>query len=208
MKTTFAATCAVALILAGCQGGTEPAAPPTSQDALTTTDAAPTTAMSDDVEATSEAIGDADATTEAGGPPELPDEATEDSESGAEAFALHYVDMINYTSRHPEVGLLEPLAAEGCKSCANHEDSVAYSEEHKERLSADLFEVFESIALHNPTESKATVRVAVSQVGQDVLGEDNKVVDQIQDREATMVFTMTWRDGWLVDEIQAQLDES
>src|SRR5690606_1136375 len=105
---------------------------------------------------------------------ELPEEANEDSESGAEAFALHYVDMINYTSRHPEVGLLEPLAAEGCKSCANHEDSVEYMVEHGETMEEDGLEVLDSVSLHEPANSVATVRIRTLQVEQSVLGPDGE----------------------------------
>nr|WP_306239254.1 DUF6318 family protein [Ornithinimicrobium cryptoxanthini] len=175
---------------------------------MTTTDPAPTTAAPpDDVEETSSSpAGDATETTEASGPPQMPDEAKEDSESGAEAFALHYVDLINYTSRHPEVGLLEPLGADGCKSCVNHEDSVAYSQQHQETLAKDLFLVAESISLHNPSASTATVRVAVEQIGQDVTDGAGDVVDRIESRTATMVFTLTWTDAWQVDEIQVQLE--
>lgn len=112
----------------------------------------------------------------------------------------------NYTSRHPKVGLLEPLGADGCKSCANHEDSVEYSAAHEESLTTDLFAVSESVSLHNPTDSTATVRVAVDQIGQDVVGNGGDVVDTLPDREATMVFTLQWDDRWLVTEIQAQLE--
>lgn len=202
------AALATALVLAGCQSETEPAPPPPSEDALTTTDApaedtAPATSPPpDDVEETSaEPTTEAPETTEDSGPPEFPVEAQEDSESGAEAFALHYIDMINYTSRYPEVGLLGALSSDGCASCRNREDSVAYSSEHGERMERDLFAVIESVPLHSPADSSAIVRVGVQQIAQDVFDEDDSVVDTIDDREATLVFELAWSGEWLVDEV-------
>lgn len=207
MKTTFVASCAAALVLAGCQGSSEPSPPPTSQDALTTTDTAPTTAAPpDDVEVTSSAPEeDAAETTGASGPPEMPDEAKEDSESGAEAFALHYVDLINYTSRHPEVGLLASVSSESCSSCSNRESSVSYSAEHGEQMKEDLFIVGDSVSLHDPSASTAMVRIDVEQVGQDVVNGDGDVVDTITKQHATLVFDLSWSNRWSVDEIRVDV---
>nr|WP_281496938.1 DUF6318 family protein [Ornithinimicrobium sp. F0845] len=202
---------AVAALLAGCQGNAEPADPPTSQDALTTTsDPEPTTQAPppDDVDETSSPPDDVVETTDAGGPPTLPDEAKEDSEAGAEAFALHYIELINYTSRHPEVGLLEPLATDNCEACENHEASVAYSAEHKETIAQNLFEVSDSVSLHNPTDSVANIRVEVAQVGQDVVDQDGQVVDRLGDHLATMSFSLVWDGGWKVEDLRAELHQS
>lgn len=208
MKHQLTALVAAVAVLSSCSGGGDPADPPTSQDSLTTTsdattsDVATTTAPPDDTEETSAPADDVTATTEAGGAPEMPEEAKEDSESGAEAFALHYVDLINYTSKHPEVGLLGPLGADDCGSCQNRESSVAYSLEHGERMMKDLFTVGDSVSLHDPAGSSALVRVNVTQVGQDVIADGGEVVDTIEDRQATLVFDLTWSDGWNIQEIQ------
>ncbi|WP_109472952.1 DUF6318 family protein [Ornithinimicrobium cavernae] len=204
MKKTLLALAALTGLLAGCQGSAAPADPPASQDALTT-DTEPTTADAepstggppDDVEDTS-----APPETEAEGPPELPEEAKEDSEAGAEAFALHYIEMINYTGRYPEVGLLEPFASETCKSCANHEDSVAYMVEHGETMEKDGLDVGTSVSLHQPADSEALVRVPITQVPQPVLGPEQEITDEIDKIDATMVFDLEWQqDHWIIREI-------
>lgn len=202
-----------AVLLAGCQGDSEPADPPSSQDSLTTatpttSDAAPTTeAPADDVEQTT-APSDTVETTEASGPPVMPEEAQEDSEAGAEVFALHYVDLINYTSKFPEVGLLEPLAADGCASCENHEAAVSYMVEHGEWMEQDGLEVKDSVSLHRPGDSEANVRVQVRQVPQEVFGKDGEVTDEIGEQEVVMDFELSWVDNsWTVLEIRVDLGE-
>lgn len=211
-----AAAVGIVLLLTGCDSGAEPSPPPPSEDALTTTtepvdDPVPTTSPPpDDVEETtapppldtseSTAVDDS-------GPPELPDEAQEDSESGAEAFALHYIDIINYTGRYPEVGLLEPLAAEGCLSCSNHEDAVAYMVDHGESVELDGLEVGEVAPLHKPGEGLARVRVPTSQAAQPVLGNDGEIVDNVPAMDATLVLDLVWNDGWLVSEIRVDLGQ-
>ena len=80
MKTQLTALVATVALLASCSGGDDPADPPTSQDALTTTsdvapttstgDTAPTTAPPDDTGATWGPAGDVTAKAEGGGAPE------------------------------------------------------------------------------------------------------------------------------------------
>src|SRR5699024_9865753 len=192
---------ATAALLAGCQDTAEPADPPsdeemgTSDAAPTTADAAPETqAPPDDVQQTSEAPEQA--APEPDGPPEMPEVAREDSEAGAEAFALHYVDLINYTGKYPEIGILEPLSADSCESCTNHEDSVSYSAKHHETLRGNIFAISDSVALHDPTNSVADVRLQVTQLSQDVLDADGNVVDTIEEKDATMVLGLTWDQEW------------
>lgn len=150
MTTNAAVTVlAAAALLAGCQGSTDPSDPPTSQDALTTTDdvapttgdAAPTTQPPDDVQETSSAPSDTVETTDAGGPPPMPEEATEDSEAGAEAFALHYVDLLNYSAMTPAEGLIDPLASDDCATCEGFEEMMATYSDSKQHAAGPIVTV-------------------------------------------------------------------
>lgn len=210
MRATTATALVLAVLLVGCQGDPEPADPPTSQDALTTTDAAPTTDAppSDDVSETSAAPDDVAVTTDAGGPPTLPDEARENTEAGAEAFALHYLAVVNFTSRTPTPGLIEKLSAGGCLSCENRANSVRYSADNHEHTERDLFDVNDSVALYDPGRSTAVVRVDVQQIAQDVFSAEGDVVDTIDEQSATLVFDLAWDAGWSVTEIQVDLPSS
>lgn len=165
-------------VVAACSGDTEPADPPTPTDSLTTvtasppdtdTDTATETAPSSTTESPTESPSESSTepstepptTSEAGGVPTMPEEAKEDTEAGAEAFALHYIDLINYTGMNPETGVLEPLAADGCKSCENHEASVAYGVENGDYLLNETFEVRDTVALFDASSSTATVRASI-----------------------------------------------
>ena len=183
-------------LLAGCGQTVEPSPPPTSEDALTTTSAA-----ADETEAAPTTEAPETEEPEAEGPPEMPDEATEQTEAGAEAFALHYIDLINYKGMHPQTGLLEPLGADGCKSCANHEETVQYSVEHSEVLSAPLW---------SPNDTKATlfaaddavVHVDVKQHALEVLDASGSAVDKVPAGNYELVFELQPADPWRIKSIK------
>lgn len=128
MKRTVPFVLIGVLAVAGCGGNDEPAPMPTPEESLTTATAVP---PADDTEQTSTAPADDDPTTSApddveatSAPPDA--DIDEDSEAGAEAFARHYIELINQTGMEPEEGVLEPLGAPGCKSCDNYAANVSY----------------------------------------------------------------------------------
>lgn len=120
---TVVAACVSLALLSGCEGSPKPSPPPASQDALTTTTATPTP-DGDEVEATTEAAPTTEAPADAG-PPEMPAEAKEQTEAGAEAFALHYIDYLDWAYRYGDPAELSSLSLRDCKSCANLEDGVS-----------------------------------------------------------------------------------
>lgn len=210
MKTKMLTLLAVAALAAGCSGGEEPADPPTSDAALTTSEAtpvadpAPTTETPDDVSQTS-AAPDVSETTVDSGPPELPPEAQEDSEAGAAAFAEHYIDMINYTSKYPEVGLLDKLSSENCEVCANFEDTVATSVETGEVSMKNIFEISETVSLYRAAESAADVRVTTHQNEQDIINTGGEAVEHIEPAEGVLAFSMSWNHAWTVDDLRIEV---
>ena len=108
---------------------------------------------------------------------------------GAEAFAIHYLEMVNYTGRHPEEGLLEPLAAEGCKSCANHEEAVAYGVEYGDYLLEDTFVLDTADTIF--TGDGARVSVPITQPEQ-TFYRDNEPIDRVAEfAEATLIVRVT-----------------
>lgn len=194
-RTAILAAIAGTIALTGCTDSPEPAAPPTSQGALTTA----TTEPAEDDAATSEAAATTEAP-EADGPPQMPAQANEQTEEGAEAFALYYVNLINYTGTDPELGLLEPLAAESCTSCANHEESVAYAVENGQYLALEPLKIDKPTSIFTGDTSR--VSIPVEQVAQAYLGEDGNPTDRdLPGEVATLVVRVLWEDGWLVSEI-------
>lgn len=212
MRTPAPALLIAAALLTGCNGGAEPSAPPSSEDALTTsspapaptTDTAPTTgAPGDDVELTT-APGDAVETTEAGGPPVLPEEAQEDSESGAEAFALHYLDLLNYAATTPAQGLIDPLASDECETCGGFQEMINTYVSNDERAAGPILQIEGSRAISNGLtttvflDSVQTVPATLDAAG-DVATASGDPTD------FTMVMTVTREaEGWTVSAIQVQ----
>ncbi len=113
-RIAAALTCMSVALLAACSTP-EPSPAPTPESSVgSTTDASEATATStpdDSVQTTSPGVG-ADP-----GVPELPPEAMEDTEDGAEAFVQHYIDLLNYTGQFPQAGVIEPYGTENCLTC-------------------------------------------------------------------------------------------
>jgi hypothetical protein len=80
----------------GCDDGQEPQSPPESEDSVGVADDAEATTSGPDKGSAKSGPEDVARQTADPGVPEMPAEATEDSEVGAEAFAAYYVELINH----------------------------------------------------------------------------------------------------------------
>ncbi|KUG53620.1 hypothetical protein AVL62_02230 [Serinicoccus chungangensis] len=201
-RTAIIAAAASLLLLPACTDQSEPSPMPTSEDALTTATEEPE--EPDDVAATSEPMETDEGTSEpaAEGPPEMPAEAQEQTEEGAEAFALHYVGLINYTGVQPELGLLEPLAADDCESCRNHEDSVSFSVENGDYLAEPPLSIGDPSSIFTGESSR--VAVPVEQNAQAYLRDGEETDRVLGDEAVTLIIRTVWNDGWLVEEITVE----
>ena len=194
MRTTVAAAvAALALGLAGCSDSGQPSPPPTQDQPTTTSspaDTSPTTKAAPTTEAPSETAST-----------NLPPEATEDSEAGAEAFALHYIELINQTGQNPEPGVLEPLSEETCKTCKNFEENVEYliaNELHNDGPAARVHSV-------NAVNLGATTNVELTfdQLQVNVVDGAGDVAHSYElEENVTFVFRLRYQDGWLIEEIR------
>lgn len=52
--------------------------------------------------------------------PALPELAEDDSPAGAEAFARHYIEVLNYSALTGDTALLEELSADDCSGCIKY----------------------------------------------------------------------------------------
>lgn len=123
------------VLLAACDNQTEPAAPPTTQDALTTATATPNPTP-DEVDVTTEAAPTtaeaAPTTTEPttaepaadDGPPEMPEEAKEQTDAGAEAFVRHWVASLDHVYAGGSADTVLALSGPDCQSCSALVDGV------------------------------------------------------------------------------------
>jgi hypothetical protein len=191
--TVAAAVAALALGLAGCSDSGQPSPPPTPDQPTTTSspaDTSPTTEAAPTTEAPSETAST-----------NLPPEATEDSEAGAEAFALHYIELINQTGQNPERGVLEPLADETCKTCKNFAGNVEYLITNGLHNDGPAARVHDARAVD--LGSTTNVEVTFDQLQVDVVDADGEVSHSYElEENVTFVFRLAYRDGWVIQEIR------
>ncbi len=224
MRTTASLLLVVGLSLSACNSEPEPADVPTPTDSLTTdtesetgpettsptsdemsTTSEPATNSPPDDETTTTSPPDDEATTsQAAGIPELPDEATEDSEAGAEAFALHYIDLLNATGIEPQTGVLEPLAADSCDTCANYEGNIQHLQDNNLRNSGTA--VIVRAASATLVGEGAVVFLEADQLAHDVIASDDTVARSYEEIQgATFQLDLGRGDGgWIVNKIAVQ----
>ena len=169
-RLSIAAATASLTLLAGCSAPTAPAQPPAAEDALTTSAPPADAAATTEAEPTEEA--------EADEPPEMPAEAMEQTEAGAEAFVAHYLETLNDARKSGDTERLTALAAESCESCANFEASAQDGSERPLE-----FRVGEGLIAG----SSAVVRVNVRD----------------GNASGTAVFNLIWSDSWVVETVTA-----
>lgn len=196
-RTPIAAAVASLGLLAACDTSGEPSAPPTAQDALTTATSSPP----EDEVVTSELVTEEPTTEvpEAEGPPEMPAEAMEQTQAGAEAFVEHYVALINYTGSSPEIGLLEPLGGPSCESCRNHEASVEYAVENGDYLDKDTWSL--GAVESSFSEDAARIQVDLSQSAQPYLRDGEPIDRALESAQETLIFRLDWDGSWRIQEI-------
>ncbi|TQM96309.1 hypothetical protein FB476_1173 [Ornithinimicrobium humiphilum] len=175
-RSAIAMSAALGLaVLAGCGSSTEPSAPPTSEDALTTS--APAVTSEPEPAETTEAPT-------ADGPPEMTDEMSEQTEAGSEAFVAYYFDALNAAHiEELDVATLRAMATDECKTCAAFADAAEtapFGEPYAEVRSATAMLFGED----------ARVKATLEQMS------DGQMVP--------VIVTLTWGDEqWRVKSIQA-----
>ncbi|MGD8202192.1 DUF6318 family protein [Ornithinimicrobium sp. W1679] len=178
------------LTLSACDTSGEPSPPPTSEDSLTTATAtAP--APADDTEVTTEPEPEPtseEPTEEAA--PAMPDEATEFTEDGAEAFVGHYVDTFNYAYATGKPQAMGRLASSECLSCEALLGLLEGESDEDEYLQVHN-------ALSIVTGDGARVETDITQAA----------AGDTPEQSGTAVFQLTYEeDAWLVDEITIRAD--
>ncbi|TWE10305.1 DUF6318 family protein [Rudaeicoccus suwonensis] len=142
----------------------------------------------------------------AAGAPGVPEAARQHTEAGAKAFAKHYVDLINETGLRPRTGVLEPLALDSCKTCANYEGNVASLQKDGERNSAPAASFHYAARL--PFESGMVIEAVVDQNAINVLNAKDVVVNKYPfEKNLGLVFYLSWTEtGWKCSAIKIDQD--
>lgn len=191
------------LTIAGCTDAGQPSPPPEPVDSISDPNAtsAPPPPDTETETATETAETTASPTTEAGGPPELPAEAKEQTEAGAEAFVAHYFDLLNYGTMTPDADALVNTGTPQCQTCLAFQDSLDTLVENGWRSDGPSVDLLSASATQTDTEFSVTSTIA--QINPAVLtsgGEVETTADQPSD--VSFTFRLAWTEaGWRVQEV-------
>ncbi|SNC63558.1 hypothetical protein SAMN05445756_0930 [Kytococcus aerolatus] len=165
-----------------------------------TTDATPDTSPSPPKEPSSKPTDD--------GPPAMPAVAKENSEEGAEAFALWYVETLNYLYQHPETGILEKYAGPDCKTCQRHIDLVEEGKDTGVVATGNLHKITGSRAL--PGQGGSTeVTVTFDQEATDFINKNGAVKESVPDEgQLGYIFDLNFQDRWEILTIQYNVNRA
>ena len=117
-----------AAVLSGCTGS-QPDPGPTGATATSPTESA------------TESPTPTEEPTETSALPPLPEEATENTPEGAEAFIRYYVDVANLAHQTPQLGLVPQLASDVCESCVTMEQQVSDLVAKGERVEEPVYQI-------------------------------------------------------------------
>lgn len=136
------------------------------------------------------------------GAPGVPKPARMHTKAGAEAFARHYMTVVDRTGMHPKSGELEPLGLRECKSCDAYEGNVAYLEGNGLHNSGPAAKLRRS-AVQDGDHGK-DVFLKVDQLPITLLTKDGRVAESDPAVAGiVLVFHLKWTaGGWRISEIQ------
>lgn len=208
MRTAAAACLAVALA-AGCTDDSEPSPPPEPVDSLTddTSEEPPPdtdteTETDDQTETTSEPPpDDVQETTEAAGAPELPPEASEQTEAGADAFVRYYVRVLNYGAMSADDSLLTDLGLPECSTCASFEQMLSSLASEQTTSDGPVLEVARSSA--ELTATGAGIDTTLTQLNPAAINSQGAIVSESRaPQEARFLFELEWMETeWVITSI-------
>ncbi|MGA8048266.1 MAG: DUF6318 family protein, partial [Dermatophilaceae bacterium] len=110
--------------------------------------------------------------------PPLPEEATENTPEGAEAFIRYYFDVANRLYQDPVPGLILELSDPECESCAAIEEQVAELSSNSQRAEADAYDVQSMERVGGSVDGVTTFNMVVNLPANAILDESGSRVSE------------------------------
>jgi hypothetical protein len=195
--TAATVLCLALLSTASCGSDAEPSAPPTPADSVGATSAAPR-------EDTATETATHSATEDATGAPELPDEAREQTEAGAEAFVEHYFETLNALGEEPKSSVLSAYEAPSCSACSVFSGTIEDLSEQGRSASGPFVEA--QVTRMTVVEDTAGADVELRQLGPDIMNSEGDTVEEgAGEVDGSLLMELVWFDNaWMIAEISAQ----
>jgi len=196
---TLAALIAASAMVAGCTTST--AGPGVTTTATSGSSTATTTPT-----ATATATPSATTAPTAAYPADVPAEARANTPAGAIAFAKHFFGQVNKAYTTPQAGLIAPLSASSCKTCATFEGNAQKYVDLHQRHSMEPVRLIEvALAKDTPPTATQTVDVLFQQRPSQILQSDGSIVETLKDRQILFAVDLNWSDAsWLASSIQVR----
>ena len=186
-----------AVVLVGCNGGTEVEDPPTTASPSAPTSSPESSPSPTETESTEEPTteGPTDEPTEASALPELPEAAKENTPEGAEAFIRYYFDVANFALTKPEPGLVPKIASDECVSCATLEAQVADLSQQGQRATSNPYEIKSMALVGGTTQDVELFNMVVALPATTIESRDGTVSDPSQEAEYSGTGGARWEGG-------------
>ncbi|WP_462418886.1 DUF6318 family protein [Kytococcus sp. Marseille-QA3725] len=142
------------------------------------------------------------------GLPKMPAVAKENSEAGAEAFALWYVETWAHLFEHPAAGILDEHSGDGCKTCGRWIKQFAEAESTGEHAASPAVRV-RDVDIRPLGDGKYEASVRFQQLSYDIVDRQGAVVQSMSPDGVTgFIPTLEYRDGWVVTDMPVRGDGS
>ena len=179
---------AAVVLVAGCGDADEPDSAATSTAAVTeTATESPSTAT------------ETPEPTETSALPPLPEEATENTPEGAEAFIRYYFDVVNLATTTPDASFIPPLSADECVACTNLQGIAEELQEEGQRATDDAFAVSDIALVEEQGESTLLFTLTLETAPVDVVGPDGAVAYTLESDTSGRIVGVRWEDNaWVL----------
>jgi len=171
-----------AAVLSGCTGS-EPDPGPTGATATSPTESA------------TESPTPTEEPTETSALPPLPEEATENTPEGAEAFIRYYFDVVNALLMSPQTGVLPRLSDNACQSCASIEQQIADMESLTQRAENEAYVIDSMARVGGSFDGVTTFNMEVTLPANAILDASGEAVRQSEAAVFTGEGAARWVDG-------------
>lgn len=189
-----------AVVLVGCNGGTEVEDPPTTASPSAPTSSPESSPSPTELESTEEPTteGPTDEPTEASALPELPEAAKENTPEGAEAFIRYYFDVVNRAYTTPESGLIPALSNDECLACVALEEQVGQLISSGQRVAYEPFALTDMSVVGGGAEPEVVrFNVEMTQPANQFIDSDDNVVLSSEAMQKSGVVAAIWEgEAW------------
>lgn len=192
VRGASAAVLAVALLTAGCSGGSDPATSSTSKrPTSSSTSSSPSSSSSSSPSATS--------STTSAAPVDLPAAAKAHTTKGAEAFARYYTESIGHGLLTADSGTLQALSSPDCVACQGLIELVDGYKRKQQHADKQAMAVGYTKVDPRSTRDRVIVDVLADDAAYNIVRDDGTKVAAVKGEKFDLRYTVAWRaNRWVV----------